>query len=281
MGSNAPTPLATTTIKTTEDAIKFFRLLRAGCRLRGIEWWLNDALEEFPSVNARATAIRALDKAIRIDQLMEQNLDTALAPQGGIRLDMNTADETPTPAQENAPRAPTTTPSTGNFKSSLLPHGTYGLQTIEIWAQTTVTAALGEGSAILDTASLAERPGTASLRVVKNILAPRTTQAASAARTALDTIINSFVKDCGASLLVVWVSLGHGCSVCFDTGSSHVCRAQSGHSPKPSPGAMPISASLSAQRLLTSAAATSAHVKPCLPKKWCRTGDQKSGVNTT
>ena len=83
MGSHAPTPLTTTTIKTTEDAIKFFRLLRAGCRLRGIEWWLNDALEEFPSVNARAAAIRALDKAMRIDQLMEQNLDTALAPNVG------------------------------------------------------------------------------------------------------------------------------------------------------------------------------------------------------
>ena len=88
---------------------------------------------------------------------------------------MNAADEKPAPAQEDAPRAPTTTPSTGNFKSSLLPHGTYGLKTIEIWAQTTVTAALGEGSAILDTASLAKRPGTASLRVVKNIFAPRTT----------------------------------------------------------------------------------------------------------
>jgi hypothetical protein len=81
-------------------------LATPGCRLRGIEWWLNDALEEFPSVDARAAAIRALDKAMRIDQLMEQNLDTALAPQGGIRLDMNTADETPTPAQEDAPRLP-------------------------------------------------------------------------------------------------------------------------------------------------------------------------------
>ena len=38
MGSNAPTPLTTTTIKTTEDAIKFFRLLRVGCRMRGLEW---------------------------------------------------------------------------------------------------------------------------------------------------------------------------------------------------------------------------------------------------
>ena len=28
MGSNAPTPLTTTTIKTTEDAIRFFRLLK-------------------------------------------------------------------------------------------------------------------------------------------------------------------------------------------------------------------------------------------------------------
>jgi hypothetical protein len=98
MGScNTPTPLTTTIIKTTEDTIKFFKLLRTGCRMRSIEWWLNDALEEFPSVNVCAAAIRALDKAMRIDQLMEQNLDTALAPQGGIRLDMNTADETPAP----------------------------------------------------------------------------------------------------------------------------------------------------------------------------------------
>ena len=74
--------------------------------MRSIEWWLNDALDEFPSVDARAAAIRALDKAMRINQLMEQNLDTALAPQGGIRLDMNAADEKPAPAQEDAPRAP-------------------------------------------------------------------------------------------------------------------------------------------------------------------------------
>ena len=73
MGSNARTPLTTTTIKTTEDAIKFLRLLNAGRRMRSIEWWLNDALEEFPSVNARAAAIRAFDNAMRIDQLMEQN----------------------------------------------------------------------------------------------------------------------------------------------------------------------------------------------------------------
>jgi hypothetical protein len=139
--------------------------------MRGLEWWLNDALEEFPSVDAREAAARALNKANRIDQLMEQVLDTALAPQGGIRLDMNDEEETPAPAQEDAPRAPTTTPST-NFKSSLLPHGTYGLKTIEIWAQTTVTAALGEGSAILDTASLHERPGTASLKVVCDVTEP-------------------------------------------------------------------------------------------------------------
>jgi len=43
---------------------------------------------------------------------------------------------------------------------------------------------------------------TASLRVVQNIFAPRTTQAASAARTALDTIINGFVKDCGLHAFV-------------------------------------------------------------------------------
>jgi hypothetical protein len=79
--------------KTTEDAIKIFRLLRAGCHMRGLEWWLNDALDEFPSVDAREVAASALNKAKWIDQHMEQVLDTALAPQGGIRLDMNDAEE--------------------------------------------------------------------------------------------------------------------------------------------------------------------------------------------
>ncbi len=52
MGSNAPAPLTTTiSIKTTDDAIKFFELLRAGCNQRRIAWWLNDALNEFPSTS--------------------------------------------------------------------------------------------------------------------------------------------------------------------------------------------------------------------------------------
>jgi hypothetical protein len=87
--------MTTITIKTTDDAIQFFELLKAGCYQRRIAWWLNDALNEFPSTEARAAAARALDKAMRIDLLMDQNLDVALAPQGGVRLDMNTADETP------------------------------------------------------------------------------------------------------------------------------------------------------------------------------------------
>ena len=182
MGSNAPAPLTPNIIiKTTEDAINFFELLRAGCNQRRIAWWLNDALNEFPSAEARAAAARALDKAMRIDLLMDQNLDVALAPQGGVRLDMNTADETPA-REEDAPRAPTTTPSPGNFKV-LLPVGMHGLNAIEGWAQTIVTTALGDGAAIINEASQEERPGTASLRVVQTIFAPRTTQAASAART--------------------------------------------------------------------------------------------------
>jgi hypothetical protein len=76
MGSNAPTPLTTTTIKTTEDAIKFFRLLRAGCRMRGLEWWLNDALDEFPSVDAREAAARALNKAKRYHRHTSAHLST-------------------------------------------------------------------------------------------------------------------------------------------------------------------------------------------------------------
>jgi hypothetical protein len=68
---------------------------------------------------------------------------------------------------------------------------------IEGWAQSIVTTALGDGSAIINGASQDPRPGTASLRVVQTIFAPRTTQAASAARKALDDIIKGFAKDCG------------------------------------------------------------------------------------
>lgn len=96
MGSNAPAPWTPTiTIKTTDDAIKFFELLRDACNQRRIAWWMHDALQEFPSPEARVAAARALDKAMRIDLLMDQNLNVALAPQGGVRLNMDTADETP------------------------------------------------------------------------------------------------------------------------------------------------------------------------------------------
>ena len=195
MGSNAPAPWTPTiTIKTTDDAIKFFELLRDACNQRRIAWWMHDALQEFPSPEARVAAARALEKAMRIDLLMDQNLNVALAPQGGVRLNMDTADETPA-REGDAPRAPTTTPSPG--LKVLLPHGTYSLNTIEAWVQVAITTALGDGSAILKGASQDPRPGTASLRVVQNIFAPRTTQAASAARKALDDIIKGFAKDCG------------------------------------------------------------------------------------
>ncbi len=41
------------------------------CNQRRIAWWLNDALNEFPSTEARAAAACALDKAMRTDLLMD------------------------------------------------------------------------------------------------------------------------------------------------------------------------------------------------------------------
>jgi hypothetical protein len=204
MGSNpTPPPMTTISVTTTEDAIKFLGAFKAGCA-RSIEWWLWHALDEFSSVEARATAARALDKATRLDQVLEQLLDAALESQRGVRLNMDAADETPAqddaPAREgDVPRAPTRTPST-NLKASMLPHGTYGRMAIETRAQTIVLAALGGRTAILDAASRDPHPGTASIRFIKNIYAPRTLQATSAARAALDALINGFVKDCGLHL---------------------------------------------------------------------------------
>lgn len=199
MGSNGGLPPFTPSIiKNTQDAIGFFQKFHQQTILRGIGWWFQIALDEYPSVESRAAAEQALVRAERIDEIMEDNLSTILAPatpQGGIRLDMNAADES-TPAPADLPRAATTTPSTGSIKTSQLPHGTFGLKAIEAWAQAVATTALGNRAAILDTASFEKRPGTASIKVIRNIFAPRNTQASSAARTALDTIIGSFAKGC-------------------------------------------------------------------------------------
>ena len=201
MWTNAPTPLTTIQVRTTSDAITFFMLLRAGCRLRGIEWWFNIVMNEFSSDAARASAATLLTKARRIDALMLQNLDAALAPQGGIRLDMDAGVETPAPVEEGeaAPR-PTTTPTT-NLKSGLLPHGTHGEKAIEYWGQMSAIAAMGDGGALLESASLQELPGTASIQAIQRIFAPRTAQAASAARTALDKVFWAFTAEDAASTL--------------------------------------------------------------------------------
>jgi hypothetical protein len=106
MWTIALTPLTTTHIKTTSDAITFLQLLRTGCRLSGIEWWFKIVMNEFPFASARAAATTLLAKATCIDALMQQNLDAALAPPGGVRVNMNAGVETPAPVEE-APAADT------------------------------------------------------------------------------------------------------------------------------------------------------------------------------
>jgi hypothetical protein len=208
MGSNVPTPLTTIQVKTNGEAITFLELLRIAARQRGFEWWVNDVLNVFSSDTTRTAAAASLAKAIRIDDLMEQNLNTVLAatPQG-IRLNMDDGDgaETPAPAPaaEGAER-PTTTPVTQatNFKSALLPHGTYGLKAIESWAQQAAVAAMDDAGALLDEASKQERPRKASTLTIRRIFAPLTVQAASAARTALDKDFQTFTAESLLSSLV-------------------------------------------------------------------------------
>jgi hypothetical protein len=86
-----------TTIKVccTEDAVKFIDAIKAECQSRGFSWWSQLVLDDFPSVEAREAANRALNRSIRLDQALERNLEAALATHGGVRLDMNMADETP------------------------------------------------------------------------------------------------------------------------------------------------------------------------------------------
>ena len=78
MGSNSPTPLTTIPVKTPGEAIAFLQHIRAGCRQRGFEWWINEVLNVYASDEARAAAATHLARAMRIDGLMEQNLTTML-----------------------------------------------------------------------------------------------------------------------------------------------------------------------------------------------------------
>ena len=206
MGSNSPTPLTTIQVKTPGQAIAFLQHIRAGCRQRRFEWWINLALNTFTSDAARVAAAAHLARAMRIDDLMEQNLDTMLqqAPVQGIRLNMNVAaDETPAPAAEDTAR-PTATPATPatNFRSALLPVGTYSLETIEAWALEASKASIGEAWPLLDAASQHQRPGTESILVIQRIFAPITAQAASTARTVLDDVFRDFTPEEAASTLV-------------------------------------------------------------------------------
>ena len=217
MGSNSPTPLTTIPVKTPSEAIAFLHHIRGGCRQRSFEWWINIVLNTFASDEAHAAAATHLANAIRIDDLMEQNLiimlQQAPAPVQGVRLNMDDADETQAPAAEGEGTAPTATPATPaatatpatpatNFRSALLPVGTHGLKTIEAWALEAAKAAMGEAWPLLDTASAHARPGTESVRTMQRIFAPITTQAASSARAALDIIFRDFTAEDAASKLV-------------------------------------------------------------------------------
>jgi len=171
MGSNGPTPLTTTLVKTPGEAIALLELLRIGCRQRKIEWWINIVLNTFATDAARAAAAAHLARAISIDDLMEQNLINILqqAPMAqGVRLDMDEANATPAPAAEGTVR-PTATPATTatNLRSALLPVGTFGLKAIETWGLDAVRSAIGNAWPLLDTASKHERPGTESIRAMQ------------------------------------------------------------------------------------------------------------------
>jgi hypothetical protein len=206
MGSNSPTSLTTIPVKTPGEAIAFLQHIRGGCRQRNFEWWINEVLNVYASDEACAAAATHLAKAIRIDDLMEQNLTTMLqqAQVQGVRLNMDdAANETPAPAAEGTAR-PTAMPSTPatNFRSALLQVGTHSLKAIETWALEAAKAAIGEAWPLLDAASQHDRPGTESIRTIQRIYAPITAQAASAARTALDNVFRDFTAEDAASTLV-------------------------------------------------------------------------------
>lgn len=190
MGTHAPLPMTMTTVTNTADAITFLHGLEEACNTRGFGWWYKSAVG---TTDEQTAAQRELDKATRLDQLMDQELQSAIASQHGVRLNMDDATDTPQATTEGeAPR--TTTPST-RLNTRMLPHGTYGLKAIENWVQIIVSNALGDGATILEQAMTQPRPGKACLQVLRDVWAPVTTTTTSAARRALDDHFRSFTTE--------------------------------------------------------------------------------------
>jgi hypothetical protein len=84
-------PMTTIKVNCTENAVKFIDAIKAECQSRGFSWWSQLVLDDFPSVEAREAANRALNRSIRLDQALERNLEAALTTHGGVRLEMNMA----------------------------------------------------------------------------------------------------------------------------------------------------------------------------------------------
>ena len=92
MGTHAPLPMTMTTVTNTADAITFLHGLEEACNTRGFGWWYKSAVG---TTDEQTAAQRELDKATRLDQLMDQELQSAIASQHGVRLNMDDADTTP------------------------------------------------------------------------------------------------------------------------------------------------------------------------------------------
>ena len=82
MGTHAPLPMTMTTVTNTADAITFLHGLEEACNTRGFGWWYKSAVG---TTDEQTAAQRELDKATRLDQLMDQELQSAIASQHGVR----------------------------------------------------------------------------------------------------------------------------------------------------------------------------------------------------
>ena len=118
MGSNhAPLPMTITTVTNTAYAITFLHRLESECNTRDFGWWYKSAVG---TADEQATAQRELDQATRLDQLMDQELQSAIASQHGVRLNMDDADTTPQATTEG--EAPRTTTTSTRLNTRMLPH---------------------------------------------------------------------------------------------------------------------------------------------------------------
>ena len=181
-----------TRVETPPEAIAFATKLKAWCHANGFAWWFSCAVSEHQSEEAKAKDIKDKNRAQRLGQLKQLEIDGYLGlpvPRTDMtpsRLDMMEAvsrdEASPEPSSATSP--PPTTSRTPDAVRSM--HDDNSIQRAVLSMVTTATDA-----EFVATCANSATAGEEALARLLKVFAPKTAAAKSTARTTYDNHIRS------------------------------------------------------------------------------------------